>query len=206
MDRRSSPPDSPAADTAGQANLWSASLVLPCPSWAPVTDAAVRGVWLRPVTGSDLPAVAAMWERCTLATRIARFHAPVRHIPASYLKAVLADPAASVLAAHQYTGAVVALASLIRSASGDPAELGVLVEDAWQRRGIGRRLVAHLITTAPARGITALTASVLTENAKVAELLRQVPGDFSLAIHGPTLKVRIRLASSPSKGCRSGTA
>ena len=169
----------------------------PCPTHPRGTDAApVRDLSLRPVTGSQIPAIAAMWERCTLATRIARFHAPVRHIPASYLKAVLADPAASVVAAQEHTGVVLALASLIHNANGDSAELGVLVEDAWQRRGVGRRLVAHLITAAPARGITALTASVLTDNAKVADLLRQVPGDFSLAIHGPTLNVRICLASS----------
>lgn len=137
-----------------------------------------------------------MWQRCTLATRTARFHAPVRHIPASYLKAVLDDPPASVIAQHESTGDVVALASLIRGASGDSAELGVLVEDAWQRRGIGRRVVTRLITAAPARGITTVEASVLAENARIADLLRQIPGDFSVAIDGPALKVRIRLPAT----------
>jgi hypothetical protein len=70
------------------------------------------------------------------------------------------------------------------------------VEDAWQRAAIGRRLVAHLIATAHARGITSLTASVLAENAKVADLLRQIPGEFSLAFDGPVLQVWIRLGSS----------
>jgi GNAT superfamily N-acetyltransferase len=144
-----------------------------------------------------------MWERCTLATRTARFHAPVRNIPTSYLTAVVADPAASVVAAQDRTDVVVALASLIRSASGHSAELGVLVEDAWQRRGIGRQLVAHLITAAPPRGIVVLTASVLSENARVADLLRQVPGEFSLAIDGPTLKVQVRLASAGPKPASS---
>jgi GNAT superfamily N-acetyltransferase len=157
--------------------------------------AAARGISVRPVTGSDAPTIAAMWERCTLATRIARFHAPVRNIPASYLTAVFADPSASVVAACQHCGAAVALASLIPHASHGSAELGVLVEDTWQRAGIGRRLVAHLIATAHARGITALTASVLADNAKVADLLRQIPGEFSLAFDGPVLKVQVRLVS-----------
>src|SRR5258707_3896887 len=43
-------------------------------------------------------------------------------------------------------------ASLIRDASRDSAELG-----------IGRRLAAHLLTAAPDRGITVLTASVRTD-------------------------------------------
>jgi len=157
--------------------------------------AVVGGISVRPVTGSDARVIASMWDRCALATRIARFHAPVRNIPASYLTAVFADPSASVVAVCQHCGAVVALASLLPSASQDCAELGVLVEDAWQRAGIGRRLVAHLIATAHARGITALTASVLADHAKVADLLRQIPGEFSLAFDGPVLKVQIRLVS-----------
>jgi GNAT superfamily N-acetyltransferase len=128
-----------------------------------------------------------------------RFHAPVRDIPASYLKAVLADPAASVVAAREPAGGAVALASLILSPGSGTAELGVLVEDAWQRRGIGRRLVAHLITAAPARGITTLTASVLAGNGKIAGLLRQVPGRFSIAAGGEVLEVRVRLASFPAE-------
>jgi GNAT superfamily N-acetyltransferase len=130
------------------------------------------------------------------ATRVARFHAPVRDIPASYLKAALTDLAASILAVREPGGDVVALASLIGSPGSGTAELGVLVEDAWQHRGIGRRLVAHLVTAAPARGITTLTAAVLAANATVADLLRQVPGQFSIAADGEVLNVRVRLASS----------
>jgi L-amino acid N-acyltransferase YncA len=158
-------------------------------------QAASGGISVRRVTGSDAQAIASMWERCALATRMARFHAPVRNIPASYLRAVFADPSASVVAACQHCGAVVALASLIRNASQDSAELGVVVEDAWQRAGIGRRLAAHLIAIAQARGVTSLTASVQAENIKVADLLRQIPGELSLAFDGPVLHARIRLAA-----------
>jgi len=133
-----------------------------------------------------------MWKRCSLATRMARFHAPVRDIPASYLKAVLSDPCASVVAVHERTGWVAALASMITSGGGS-AELGVLVEDAWQQYGIGRHLVAHLIAAAHARNITEVTASVLTQNARLIDPLRQLPGEFTLTRHGTTLCVLVRL-------------
>ena len=149
---------------------------------------------LRPPVSSDLPAIIAMWERCSLATRIARFHAPVREIPAAYLNTVLSNPSTSLIAAPGYADAVAALASLIPG-SGSSAELGVLVEDAWQRHGIGRQLVAHLIAAASARHITELTASVLAQNVNVAELLRQVPGDYFFTCHGTSVNVRVRLAS-----------
>jgi GNAT superfamily N-acetyltransferase len=71
----------------------------------------------------------------------------------------------------------------------------VLVEDAWQRQGIGRQLVTHLVAAAPAREIIEVTASVLALNAAVADVLRQIPGEFSLSRDGTTLSVRVRLAS-----------
>jgi GNAT superfamily N-acetyltransferase len=149
--------------------------------------------WLVPPAKCDLPRITAMWERCSLVTRIGRFHAPVRNIPASYLRIVLSDPSTSLVAVHGQAGAVAALASLVLT-TGSSAELGVLVEDAWQRRGIGRQLVTRLIGAASASQISELTASVLAENAKVADLLRQVPGDFSLTRDGTTISVRVRLA------------
>jgi hypothetical protein len=68
----------------------------------------------------------------------------------------------------------------------------VLAEDAWQRRGIGRQLVACLVAASASR-VTELTAAVLAENARVAELLRQIPGEFSVTRDGTVLNVRIRL-------------
>jgi len=76
----------------------------------------------------------------------------------------------------------------------------VLVEDACQRRGIGRQLVAHLIAAACARQITELTASVLAENAGIADLLRRVPGEFSANRDGTVINVRVRLRSRSSDG------
>lgn len=81
-----------------------------------------------------------MWERCSLATRMGRFHAPVRRIPAAYLRTVLSDPSTSLVA------------------------------------------------------VAGRTASLLTQNALVADLLRRIPGEFSLTRDGTTLVVRVCLA------------
>ncbi|HTA01708.1 MAG TPA: GNAT family N-acetyltransferase [Streptosporangiaceae bacterium] len=151
-------------------------------------------VALRHPAPADLPHILAMWGRCSLVTRMTRFHAPVRAIPASYLQAVLADPSASLVAASASGSTIGGLASLV-AGDGSSAELGVLVEDAWQRQGISRQLVTHLVAAAPAREITEVTASVLALNAAVADLLRQIPGEFSLSRGGTTLNVRLRLAS-----------
>lgn len=137
-----------------------------------------------------------MWERCGLATRTGRFHAPVRRLPVSYLDAVLADPDASAVAALPAVGLVIGIASLFRAGASPCAELGVLVEDAWQRHGIGQQLVSRLVLRAPSRGITVLTASVLACNQAVAQPLRRIPGAYSAIITGPTVQVTIGLHSS----------
>src|SRR5271170_1521217 len=79
---------------------------------APFIGSGTSAAALRPFTGSEVSAIGTMWERCSPATRVARFHAPVRDIPASYLKAALTDLAASILAVREPGGDVVALASL----------------------------------------------------------------------------------------------
>jgi hypothetical protein len=52
-------------------------------------------------------------------------------------------------------------------------------------------LVARLIASVSARQVSELTASVLTQNARVADLLRRIPGEFSLTRDGTTLIVRV---------------
>ncbi len=42
-------------------------------------------------------------------------------------------------------------------------DLGVLVEDAWQRRGIGTALVTSLLDSARAKGVTTVHADVLVD-------------------------------------------
>jgi RimJ/RimL family protein N-acetyltransferase len=51
------------------------------------------------------------------------------------------------------------------------AELGILVEDAHQGRGIGTVLLKHLLAIAHGRGIAEITAEVLPQNTKMLELV-----------------------------------
>ncbi|MFD0331455.1 GNAT family N-acetyltransferase [Streptacidiphilus monticola] len=69
--------------------------------------------------------------------------------------------------------AVVGLASLV--AEGDDAgELGVLVADAWQRRGVGRALTTALLERARDRGLKRFGVLVLPGRTRLlASLSRQ---------------------------------
>lgn len=57
------------------------------------------------------------------------------------------------------------------------AEVAVVVEDAWQGRGLGPRLLECVTALAKVHGMTALCATVLAENRPAIAMLRSVfPG------------------------------
>jgi GNAT superfamily N-acetyltransferase len=66
---------------------------------------------------------------------------------------------------------IVALASC-RLIDEGAAELGVLIEDAWQRQGLGTSLVRDLVAHATGLGLRVLKAQLLAEQAWIAGLLR----------------------------------
>lgn len=99
----------------------------------------------------DADAVAAMLARCSPETRRRRFHGRVGEITPGHLRRYLLAPEARLAEAG---GRVVGLAVLGQPhREPDVRELGVVVEDAWQRRGIGRRLVADLLAHAATQGV-----------------------------------------------------
>jgi GNAT superfamily N-acetyltransferase len=123
-----------------------------------------------------------MFERCTASTRYRRFHGPVKAIPERYLAEALSgspfhyalvaflEPS-SAAHARALSGRTVALASC-RLVEEGAAELGLLVEDAWQRHGLGTRLVNQLVAHARGSGLSVLEAQLLAEQAWITSLLR----------------------------------
>jgi RimJ/RimL family protein N-acetyltransferase len=51
------------------------------------------------------------------------------------------------------------------------AELGIIVEDAHQGRGIGTVLLKHLLAIAHDKGVAEITAEILSQNTKMLELI-----------------------------------
>jgi acetyltransferase len=66
------------------------------------------------------------------------------------------------------------------------AEFAIVVADAWQGRGIGKRLLAELIDVARRRGLKQLYGDILGVNRPMLELVRTL--GFTLQRHeDPTL-------------------
>jgi GNAT superfamily N-acetyltransferase len=169
------------------------------------TGAAAGLLRTRQAVPADREALARMFERCTASTRYRRFHGPVKAIPERYLAEALSgspfhyalvaflEPASAVQAAGALSGGIVALASC-RLVEEGAAELGILVEDAWQRQGLGTRLVDELVAHASASGLSVLEAQLLAEQAWITSLLRPHGTCRLRSAWNGVLNVTVRLA------------
>jgi GNAT superfamily N-acetyltransferase len=118
----------------------------------------------------DNTAVLAMLGRCSRNTLFHRFHGLTDGI--AYTDAQL-QKTTDIVHAVWLGSACIALGVLVPE--GDGAwELGVLVEDAWQRKGVGRRLVTSLLAEARRRDGSTLRAVVLGEDAAMLRPLRRL--------------------------------
>jgi GNAT superfamily N-acetyltransferase len=148
---------------------------------------------VKPARVADTPAVLAMLGRCSPGTLFHRFHGPSDGVV--YIQALLARQSMDETLVAWYGEACVGLATLSRDREG-LSHLGVLVEDAWQRRGVGRRLVSTLLGAARSHGVRQVHADVLGEDRFVVEALRRA-GSMTATIASGTYSVDIDLDSSP---------
>jgi GNAT superfamily N-acetyltransferase len=102
----------------------------------------------------------AMLGRCSPGTLYGRFHGVTDGT--FYARQVLATAESkdSYVAWHGQN--LVGLANL--HVSDDTADIGVLIEDAWQRRGVGTALLSALVRRVRERGSRFLRADVLDDN------------------------------------------
>jgi len=169
----------------------------------PPTSVAAGTCSVRRAAAGDRPALERMLARCTGQTRYRRFHGPVKLFPEPYLTEALsgsplhfalvasAEEDGTVVSGTVAGGTVVALASC-RAVDEGVAELGILVEDEWQRRGVGSDLLREIVAYAARTGLRALQAQVLAEQPWIVGLLRR-HGTCAIAGAGQALYVTLSL-------------
>ena len=75
------------------------------------------------------------------------------------------------------------------------AEVAVVVDDAWQGRGLGSRLLGCAASLARLHGYTTLTAVVLADNAPAIRMLRRAYPDAVWTLDGHEYELRVPLAA-----------
>jgi GNAT superfamily N-acetyltransferase len=134
----------------------------------PVTVRIRQGVdvMLNPGRPQDRAAVAALHHRCSPRTLLCRYHGINKQL-SEYWLAQLTAPEQGVCLLAWRGHDVVAIAQLLPAPQPARAELGILVEDAWQQRGLGTALLATLVGLAMATEIQTIEAHCLPGQAAV---------------------------------------
>lgn len=162
---------------------------------------------LRMMTPSDGPLVAALHARCTPNTRRSAFLDPSPALPPHELRALLAGRSSAgtgVLALTSDGGHAVGLVILdpdgpgsgssgAGGAESSRATLSVLVEDAWQSRGLGTALVRRAVELAGEAGHRELVAATHPGNLRITRLLRRAGLRPSAQLADGLLQVRVGL-------------
>ena len=153
---------------------------------------------IRPVRPADLLALGGFFEGLSVESRYLRFFAPVR--PTSSLLRLLSGGPGNVDAVVAVSGGVI-VGHAMAADQTDPADpcgarvtdVGVVVADAWQRRGVGLALMRALITRAQVRGVTSLAMDVLPGNRRVIAMITGHWPDAAIGRSADGLDIRIQL-------------
>jgi GNAT superfamily N-acetyltransferase len=102
---------------------------------------------VRQASAADVPALLAMHFRCSRRTRRQRYlSGGARPTAADLTRLVNRRHGRTLVVAHP-GGDLVAMGNLMHD--GEDSEVALLVEDAWQRRGVGSMLLRRLLAAAP---------------------------------------------------------
>jgi ribosomal protein S18 acetylase RimI-like enzyme len=164
-------------------------------------------VAIRRVRPTDLTALSAFFTGLSAETRYLRFFGPVTPSPA--LLHVLSGDAAHVDAVVAVRAGVIVGHAMAADRT-DPAgarmtDIGVVVADAWQGRGLGSALVRALLAGAQARGVTFVVMDVLHANPQVLAMIRGHWPEAGLDVSRDCVTARIWLRpAGPAAGYRRG--
>ncbi|MEV4348335.1 GNAT family N-acetyltransferase [Actinoplanes sp. NPDC049596] len=142
---------------------------------------------VRPATAEDLEAVRRLHERSSAATLQRRYLGGGS--PADARLRRLLEPSGAGRTLLVVAGdRVVAMANLLTE--GDLGEIALLIEDAWQRRGIGTALLRRLLAHAERSNLTAVVAHTAADNVAMLRTLRRA-GPGTTDRDGPMVSVTL---------------
>ncbi|GGT19975.1 MULTISPECIES: GNAT family N-acetyltransferase [Streptomyces] len=147
-------------------------------------------ITVRRADGSDLAAARAMHDRCSERTLGLRYHGPVADAD-RYLDHLLGPRFGRTLAATTASGRLIALGHLLWD--GDETEVALLIEDEWQRRGIGSELLRRLVAMAVEAGCGSVYAVTQASNTGMVAAMRGLGLPLDYQVEDGTLVITARL-------------
>jgi RimJ/RimL family protein N-acetyltransferase len=148
---------------------------------------------VRRAVPQDREAALAMHRRCSPETLRRRYHGPVADAD-RYLAHLLDPRHGQTLAVETADGELVALAHLLWD--DDSAEVAVLVEDAWQRRGLGLDLLRRMAALAAEAGVATVYAVTQAGNTALIGAMQRLAIPLDYQVDDGTLVITAHLAGA----------
>lgn len=167
-------------------------------SFEPIVGQAVT---LRPLRPEDADIETAFLTGLSHETRSSRLLGGVIKITREYIAQLTnvdysRDMAIAATEMLEGREALIGVARYVLDADGAGCEFAIVIADAWQGRGIGRRLLEKLIAVARARGIRRMYGDVLATNASMLALARKLGFALGRVPGEPTLtRIALQLAA-----------
>ena len=153
-------------------------------------------VHLRPLEPQDGARLIRLFYRLSPDSVYRRFMSPIPHpFRPEFRRLLDVDHRdREALAAISEEGEVIGVARYFRDLQHpDVAEIAIVVEDRWQRRGLGRALTRRLAAVARRRGIDSFHADLLGDNRAAVRLLRGLSAAARFRLNTGSLEAEVPL-------------
>lgn len=160
-------------------------------------------VWIRLARPEDADAVAAMHDRCSERSRYQRYFS-LADWRGTRLYRLAGGHRGATLVVMSEDGHIVGLGNVFPDPTEDSgaAEVALIVEDAYQGRGVGTQLLNALLHFAVRLGFTEVVASVLAENKDMLALMKRTELPWKTTVEDRVAFMRTPLAESTRYGPR----
>ena len=159
------------------------------------------GIQVRAASAADCEAIRSFVAGLSLRARYLRFFTSVATPSPAVLRGLCGAGRTTDVLVATAGGAVIghAMAADVVGSDGGPAtDIGLVVADGWQGRGVGSGLLDRIIARAAARGVSGLELEILAENRRMLAMIARRWADARYDYGGGAVTVRVRLAGSPA--------
>ena len=169
------------------------------------------GIQIRGASAADCEAIKTFVAGLSLRARFLRFFTPVSPPTPAVLRGLCGGGRTSDVLVATADGAVIGHAMAADSTGPDGGrvtDIGLVVADDWQHRGVGSDLFGRVIARAAGRGVSALEMEVLPENRPMLAIISRLWADAKYEYDGGSVTVRVPLAGGAPvpEGGGHGTA
>jgi GNAT superfamily N-acetyltransferase len=142
----------------------------------------------------------------TLRSRFLRFFSPVAPPTSAVLRGMCGAGSGTDALVATADGVIVGhvMASDVAGPDGrrPVADIGLVVADRWQGRGLGSQLLSQVIARAAARGVSGLVMEVLPENRRMLAMIARGFPSAGYEFGGGSVTVRVPLQGAAPAGHR----